>query len=71
MGDDDPDVIVADPPGDDDETGPASSRTKTAERPKSGRKITLDLEDSDALADFLLEISRLVRERKRISVTIE
>lgn len=65
-----PDVIVTDPPDEDDDE-PVMSRTKTAERPKSGRKITIDLEDSDALADFLAEISRLVRERKRISITIE
>lgn len=70
MGDDEPDVIVAETPVP-DEGRPSLSRTKTAERPKSGRKITIDLDDPDALADFLLEISRLVRERKRISVTIE
>lgn len=68
MGDDEPDAIVADPPPVEE---PSSSRTKTAERPQPGRKITLDLEDPDALADFLIEVSRLVRERKRISVTIE
>lgn len=66
---DEPDAVVTEVP--DAGPTPTRSRTKTAERPKSGRKITLDLEDPDALADFLLEISRLVRERKRISVTIE
>lgn len=50
---------------------PACSRTKTAERPKVGRKVTIDLDDSDSLADFLAEVAKVIRERKRITVTIE
>lgn len=68
MGDDEPDAIVADLPPVEE---PPSSRTKTAELPKSGRKVTIDLDDPEALANFLLEISQLIRERKRISVTVE
>jgi hypothetical protein len=70
VGDEEPDVIVADTAALDIEQ-PCEPRTKTAERPRSGRKITIDLDDADALSDFLLEISKLIRHRKRISVTIE
>lgn len=49
----------------------ARSRTRTAELPKSGRKITIDLDDADSLSDFLIEIARLVKEKKRIVVTVE
>ena len=50
---------------------PRTSRTKTAEQPRAGRKCTIDLDDPDSLAEFLMEIARVVRDKKRITVTIE
>lgn len=50
---------------------PSIPRTKTAEQPQVGRKITIDLDDAEGLATFLLEISQLVRARRRLTITIE
>ena len=50
---------------------PTLPRTKTAEQPRVGRKLTIDLDDAEGLAAFLIEISQLVREHRRLTIIIE
>jgi len=49
----------------------AFARTKTSPRPRPGHRIDIDIDDADSLSDFLLTISRLVRERRKITIIIE
>jgi len=46
-------------------------RTKTAPQPKTGHRIEIDLDDPDSLSDFLLQVSKLIREKRRVVIIIE
>ncbi len=68
---DDPDKIVTEPLEPIVEDDPACARTKTAPRPRPGHRIEIDIDDADSLSDFLLTISKLVREKRKITIVVE